>query len=316
MKTGKQTTLGARATVSGIGVHSGRPVTLTFNPADAGTGIVFVRSGVDGQPDREFRAHARSVAATELATVLGDASGPGVSTIEHVMASLCGLGIDNAIVEVDGPETPIMDGSAAPFVDAIDQAGVVTLSASRRYIKVLKPVRVTKGESYGEFMPYERGFRVDIAVDFPHPVIGRQQIAFNVDATTFRTQIARARTFGFMKDVSKLWAAGYALGASLDNTICLADDRVMNPEGLRWADEFVRHKALDAVGDLSLAGGPILGAYRSMRGGHKLNHAVLCALLADSSAWTVVEERPVVRPRGHAELAGGMVAPAYGADVS
>jgi UDP-3-O-[3-hydroxymyristoyl] N-acetylglucosamine deacetylase len=316
MKAGKQTTLGARATVTGIGVHSGRPVTLTFNPADAGTGIVFVRTSADGQPDREIRAHARSVAATDFATVLGDASGPAVSTIEHTMAAFCGLGVDNAIVEVDGPETPIMDGSAAPFVDAIDQVGVVTLAASRRYIKVLKPVRVTKGDSFGEFIPYDRGFRVDVSVDFPHPVIGRQQIAFNVDAGTFRTQIARARTFGFMKDVSKLWAAGYALGASLDNTICLADDRVMNPEGLRWADEFVRHKALDAVGDLSLAGASILGAYRSMRGGHKLNHAVLCALLADPTAWTMVEERPVVRPRGHAELAGGMVAPAYGADVS
>ena len=316
MKTGKQTTLGARATVSGIGVHSGRPVTLTFNPADAGTGIVFVCTGANGQPDREFRAVARSVAATDFATVLGDASGPGVSTIEHVMASLCGLGVDNAIIEVDGPETPIMDGSAAPFVDAIDQVGVVTLAASRRYLKVLKPVRVSKGDSYGEFMPYERGFRVDVTVDFPHPVIGRQQIAFNVDAVTFRTQIARARTFGFMKDVSKLWAAGYALGASLDNTICLADDRVMNPEGLRWTDEFVRHKALDVVGDLSLAGSPILGAYRSVRGGHKLNHAVLCALLADPTSWTVVEDRPVVRPRGHAEIAAGLVAPAYGADVS
>ena len=133
---------------------------------------------------------------------------------------------------------------------------------------------------------------------------------------TFRTQIARARTFGFMKDVSKLWAAGYALGASRDNTNCLADDRVMNPEGLRWTDEFVRHKALDVVGDLSLAGSPILGAYRSVRGGHKLNHAVLCALLADPTSWTVVEDRPVVRPRGHAEIAAGLVAPAYGADVS
>lgn len=319
MKAGKQTTrhqttLAARASVTGIGVHSGRPVTLVFNPADAGTGIVFVRSGADGQADREFRAQARFVAATDFATVLGDATGPGVSTIEHVMAALCGLGVDNAIVEVDGPETPIMDGSAAPFVDAIDQAGVTTVSAPRRFTKILKPVRVTKGESLGELTPCDRGFHVDVTVDFPHPLIGRQSIALEVEPASFRREVARARTFGFMKDVSKLWAAGYALGASLDNTICLADDRVLNPEGLRFADEFVRHKALDAIGDLALAGAPILGAYRSVRGGHKLNHAVLCALMADPTAWTVVEERP--RPRGHAEVAASLVAPAYGADVS
>jgi UDP-3-O-[3-hydroxymyristoyl] N-acetylglucosamine deacetylase len=314
MKAGKQTTLGGRATVTGIGVHSGRPVTLSFNPADAGTGVVFVRNGADGQPDREFHAHARFVAATDFATVLGDASGPGVSTIEHIMATLCGLGVDNAIVEVDGPETPIMDGSAAPFVEAIDQAGVVTLAAPRRFTKILKPVRVSKGESFGELMPCEKGFHVDVTVDFPHPLIGKQSIAFTVDAANFRREVARSRTFGFMKDVSKLWAAGYALGASLDNTICLADDRVLNPEGLRWADEFVRHKALDAIGDLALAGAPLIGAYRSVRGGHKLNHAVLCALLADPTAWTVVEDKP--RSRGHAEMPAGLVAPAYGADVS
>ena len=314
MKAGKQTTLGARATVSGIGVHSGLPVSLTLHPADASTGITFVRLDAQGRPAREIRAHARYVTATELATVLGDdTSGPCVSTVEHVMATLCGLGVDNAIVEIDGAEAPIMDGSAAAFVAAIDQAGIVALPEPRRYTKVLKPIRVSKGDAYGELTPYDLGFRVDVAIDFAHPLIGQQSIALEVEAATFRREISRARTFGFMKDVSKLWSAGYALGASLENTVVMADDRLLNPEGLRYADEFVRHKALDAIGDLALAGAPILGAYKSVRGGHKLNHAVLCALIADPSAWTVVEaksDRPA--RRGHADV--GLVAPAYRAD--
>jgi UDP-3-O-[3-hydroxymyristoyl] N-acetylglucosamine deacetylase len=313
MKAGRQTTLGARTTISGVGVHSGLPVTLTLQPAEAGTGVIFLRCGADGQPDREIHARAGSVTATDLATVIGDEAGPCVSTIEHIMAALCGLGVDNAIVELDGPEAPIMDGSAAAFVDAIDQAGIVSLSAPRRFTKVLKPIRVAKGDAFGEFTPYDRGFRVDVEIDFPHPLIGRQAIALEVEPVAFRREVARARTFGFMKDVSKLWSAGYALGASLENTLVVSDERVLNPEGMRFADEFVRHKALDAIGDLALAGAPILGAYRSVRGGHKLNHAVLCALIADPTAWTVVEAR-TPRSRGHAEVAA--VAPAYGADVS
>ncbi len=318
MKAGKQTTLGARATVSGVGVHSGLPVTLTMHPADAGTGVVFVRLDAQGRPEREIRAHARFVTATELATVLGDdTSGPCVSTIEHIMATLCGLGVDNAVVEIDGVEAPIMDGSAAAFVDAIDQVGIVALPEARRYTKVLKPIRVSKGDAYGELTPYDRGFRVDVTIDFPHPMIGRQAIALEVEAATFRREIARARTFGFMKDVSKLWSAGYALGASLENTLVVAEDRLLNPEGLRYADEFVRHKALDAIGDLALAGAPLLGAYKSVRGGHKLNHAVLCALIADPTAWTVVEAKADTRParRGQAGAAAGLAAPAYRADA-
>src|SRR5438477_11711646 len=173
MRAGKQTTLRSRAAVSGIGVHSGLPVTLTLHPADAGTGVVFIRC-VNGRRQREIRASARSVTATELATVLGDASGPGVSTIEHIMAALCGLGVDNAIVELDGPEAPIMDGSAAPFVAAIDQVGIITLNARRRYIKVLKPIRVVKGDSFGELRPFARGFRVECEIEFDNPFIGRQ----------------------------------------------------------------------------------------------------------------------------------------------
>jgi UDP-3-O-[3-hydroxymyristoyl] N-acetylglucosamine deacetylase len=319
MKAGKQTTLGARATVSGVGVHSGLPVTLTLHPAEAGTGIVFVRLDADGRPEREIRAHASCVTATELATVLGDdSSGPCVSTIEHVMATLCGLGVDNAIIEIDGAEAPIMDGSAAAFVEAIDQAGIVALSEPRRYTKVLKTIRVEKGDAFGELTPYDRGFHVDVTIDFPHPLIGRQSVAFDVEAGAFRREVSRARTFGFMKDVSKLWSAGYALGASLENTLVVADDRLLNPEGLRYADEFVRHKALDAIGDLALAGAPILGAYKSFKGGHKLNHAMLCALIADPTAWTVVEAKSAVRApraRGHADAAG-LVAPVYQADQS
>jgi UDP-3-O-[3-hydroxymyristoyl] N-acetylglucosamine deacetylase len=315
MKAGKQTTLGAHATVSGVGVHSGLPVSLTLHPADAGTGVTFVRLDNEGGPAREIRAHAKYVTATELATVLGDdSSGPCISTIEHVMATLCGLGVDNATIEIDGGEAPIMDGSAAAFVEAIDQAGIVTLDEPRRYTKVLKPIRVTKGEAYGELMPYDGGFRVDVEIDFPHPLIGRQAIALEVEAAAFRREVARARTFGFLKDVSKLWSAGYALGASLENTVVVADERLLNPEGLRYADEFVRHKALDAIGDLSLAGAPILGAYKSVRGGHKLNHAVLCALIADPTAWTVVEAKTDAKRRGHADVASGLVAPAYRAD--
>jgi UDP-3-O-[3-hydroxymyristoyl] N-acetylglucosamine deacetylase len=255
------------------------------------------------------------VISTEFATVLGDSEGPLVSTAEHVLAALRGMGVDNATIEVDGPEVPIMDGSAAPFVRAIDQAGIVSQSAARRFIQVLRPVQVVIGDSFGELRPHAAGFRAEVEIDFANPVIGRQKYVLELSAEGFRREIARARTFGFMRDVGKLWSAGYALGASLDNTLVLDEARVVNPEGLRFADEFVRHKALDAIGDLSLAGAPILGAYRSVRGGHQLNHAVLSALIADPTAWTVVEA-PMPRVRGHADVAAGLVAPAYGAEVS
>ncbi|MGC1780413.1 MAG: UDP-3-O-acyl-N-acetylglucosamine deacetylase [Xanthobacteraceae bacterium] len=313
---GKQTTLRNHVSVAGIGVHSGSPVTLTLHPADADAGIVFLRAGGHGQPDRELRAHFRSVTATEFATVLGDHNGPAVSTTEHVLAALHGLGVDNALVEVDGPEVPIMDGSAEPFVAAIDQAGIVALPAARRCIQVLKPVRVAKGESFGELRPHSRGLRIETEIEFEHPLIGRQSLALDVDPGVFRRELARARTFGFMRDVAKLWSAGYALGASFENTVVVAENRVLNPEGVRFADEFVRHKAVDAIGDMALSGAPLLGAYRSVRGGHKLNHAVLTALMADPSAWTYVEMPESRRPRGHADLPTGLASPAYGPDVS
>ena len=316
MRGAKQTTLREQIAVSGIGVHSGLPVTLTLHPADPDTGILFVRAGSDRAPDREIRADFRAVTATEFATVLGDASGPLCSTAEHVLAALRGLSVDNAIVELDGAEAPIMDGSAQPFVAAIDQVGLTTLNAPRRYIQVLKPIRVTKDAAYGELLPFARGLRVEAEIEFDDALIGNQSLAIDVEPEIFRREVARARTFGFMRDVAKLWGAGYALGASFENTLVVTENRVLNPEGMRFPDEFVRHKVLDAIGDLALAGAPLLALYRSVRGGHKLNYAVLSALMSDPSAWTVVEAEPARRIRGHAELAIGLPAPAYGPDVS
>ena len=318
MKGAQQTTLRGEVAVSGVGVHSGRTVTLTLNPADDDAGIVFQRISADGSLEREIRADVRAVTATEFATVLGDASGPLCSTAEHLLAALRGLNVDNVIVEIDGPEVPIMDGSAAAFVDAIDQAGLTARAMPRRYIEVLKTIRVAKGDAFGELRPYDHGFRVEAEIEFDHPLIGKQALALDVDPKSFRRDIARARTFGFMKDVAKLWSAGFALGASFDNTLVISEDRVLNPEGLRFADEFVRHKVLDAIGDLALAGQPLLAAYKTVRGGHKLNHAVLSALMADTSAWRVVEAaaEPARRARGHGDLAQGLPVAAYGPDVS
>jgi UDP-3-O-[3-hydroxymyristoyl] N-acetylglucosamine deacetylase len=319
MKFSRQTTLRSQATVTGVGVHSGLPVSLTIGPAPLDAGFIFVRTGLEGS-DREVRATAQSVIATAFATVLGDGQGPLVSTAEHVLAALRGLGVDNAIIEIDGPEVPIMDGSAAAFVAAIDQAGIVSQSGLRRFIEVLKPVQVTMADSFGELRPYAAGFRAEVEIDFANPVIGRQKYAFDLSPERFRREIARARTFGCMNDVARLWSSGFSLGASFDNTVVFDETRLLNPEGLRYSDECARHKVLDAVGDLALAGLPLLGVYRSRRGGHKLNHAVLTALMADRSAWRVLEPETARRPRTHAEvgsgMVGGMIAPAYGPHVS
>src|SRR5436190_7923788 len=319
MKFSRQTTLRSQATVTGVGVHSGLPVSLTLGPAPVDAGFIFVRTGLD-EADREVPAIATSVTATDLATVLGDREGPLVSTAEHVLAALRGMGVDNAIIEIDGPEVPIMDGSAAPFVAAIDQAGIVTQPASRRFIQVLKPVQVAIRDAFGELRPHADGFRVEVEIDFANPVIGQQSYSLDLGPERFRREISRARTFGCMNDTARLWSAGFALGASFENTVVFDETRLLNTEGLRYSDECARHKVLDVVGDLALAGLSLLGAYRSLRGGHKLNHAVLTALMADRSAWRVVEAEPARRPRGHAEagagMVGGMVAPAYGPDVS
>jgi UDP-3-O-[3-hydroxymyristoyl] N-acetylglucosamine deacetylase len=319
MKFSRQTTLRSQATVTGVGVHSGLPVSLTVGPASVDAGFIFVRTGLDGC-DREVRAVAESVIATEFATVLGDREAPLVSTAEHVLAALRGMGVDNATIEVDGPEVPIMDGSAAAFVAAIDQAGIVSQSAARRFIQVTKPVQVAIGDSFGELRPHTSGFRADVEIDFPNPVIGRQVYSLDLSPERFRRDISRARTFGCVNDVARLWSAGFALGASFENSVVFDETRLLNTEGLRYSDECVRHKVLDVIGDLALAGLPLLGAFRSVRGGHKLNHAVLTALLADRTAYRVVEAEPARRLRTHAEagsgMVGGMVAPAYGPDVS
>lgn len=320
MKFSRQTTLRTLVTVTGVGVHSGSKVNLTLGPAEVDAGYVFVRTG-DGI-DREVRARPGAVVATELATVLGDGEGPLVSTAEHVLAALRGMGVDNATVTVDGPEVPIMDGSAGPFVAAIDRAGVVQQAAPRRFIEILKPVQVAIGDRVGEFLPYANGFRAEVEISFDNPLIGRQRYCLELTPESFRRDVARARTFGRMSDVQQLWQAGYALGASLDNSVVFDADRVMNPEGLRYSDECARHKVLDVIGDLALAGLPLLGHYRSVRGGHKLNNLALTTLMADRSAWRVVEAEPALtrRPaRGHAEVVGGMLGglvPAYAPDVS
>src|SRR6185312_8964490 len=257
MKLSRQTTLRSRATVTGVGVHSGLPVNLTLGPAPVDAGLIFVRTGSDGC-DREVQATAEAVISTEFATVLGDRNGPVVSTAEHVLAALRGMGIDNAMIEIDGPEVPIMDGSAAAFVAAIDQAGIVSQSASRRFIQVLKPVQVATGDSFGELRPYASGFRAEIEINFTNPLIGRQAYALELSPETFRREVSRARTFGCMSDVTRLWSAGFSLGASFENTVVFDETRLLNPEGLRFADECARHKVLDAIGDLALAGLPLL----------------------------------------------------------
>ena len=284
----KQTTIRTSVELSGIGVHSGAPARMILHPANADTGVVFLRTGLAEGMSRRIRANWRSVTATELCTVVGDVETGSVSTIEHLMAALYASGIDNVLVEIDGPEMPMMDGSSAAFLEALDDAGMVRFSAPRRYIEVLKPVRIEHGKGWAELVPHAKGFRLEVEIDFPTPVIGRQKKNLDLDLMNFRRDFARARTFGFMRDVEHLRKAGYALGASLDNTVALDETGVVNPDGLRWSDEFVRHKTLDAVGDLSLAGAPLIGLYRSYCGGHRMNIAMLNALFADSSAWRYV----------------------------
>jgi UDP-3-O-[3-hydroxymyristoyl] N-acetylglucosamine deacetylase len=291
-----QTTVKSCVALSGVGVHNGKPVTIRFLPAEPDTGVVFVYAG-DRGAGRQVPALVSEVGATAFCTMLGEPSGFHVATVEHVMAALFGLGIDNVVVEIDGTEVPVMDGSAAPFVDAIDQAGIETLDVKRRYIRVLKPVRIDSGASWAEFRPY-RGTRFEIEIEFDSAAIGRQAIATDIEPTTFRRDIARARTFGFMRDVERLWAAGYALGSSLENSVVIGDDnRVINMEGLRYPDEFVRHKTLDAMGDLALAGARFIGCFRSFRGGHRINAAALRHLLSDPNAFEIVETGRRVRGR-------------------
>ena len=283
----RQTTVGRAIELSGRGVHSGAPVSLILHPAEADVGLRFLVSK-RGRIVADIPAEVSNVKNLTLCTVIGDEAGTSVGTVEHLLAALRGLGIDNTYIEVDSKEVPIMDGSAAAFVEAIDEVGIRELSETRKFIKILKPIRVEEGDCWGEIAPFN-GFKLDVEIDFDTPVIGRQRLALEMAPDVFRRELSRARTFGFMRDVEKLWKAGLALGASLDNTVAIGDDKVMNRDGLRYPQEFVRHKMLDAVGDLALAGLPLLGSYRSVRGGHRLNSHVLKALFADHSAWTVAQ---------------------------
>ncbi len=314
MKQSQQATIAAPISLSGIGVHSGKPVNLHLHPAQANHGIVFLRTGLPGGEDRLIDARSLEVTATELCTVVGDRERGAVATIEHLMSALCGLGIDNLLVEIDGPEVPIFDGSAQAFVEAIDSVGLVQNRAARRYLKVLRTVRVELGIGWAELAPNPRGFQVDVEIKFDNPVIGRQRKVIDVSPAAYRRDVARARTFGFIGDVEKLWKAGFALGASLDNTVAVGEGKVINPEGLRFADEFVRHKMLDAIGDLSLGGYPMLGTYKSFCGGHRLNIAVLKELLSSRANYAIVDGS-TRRGTGHAEISSGIAVPAFAPDV-
>ncbi len=283
----RQTTLAREVHLTGTGVHSGAPVSLTLHPAEANTGLRFLVTK-RGRVVAEIPANVAHVKNLTLCTVIGDETGITVGTVEHLLAALRGLSIDNLYIEIDSKEVPIMDGSSAAFVEAIDRVGIRELSEPRKFIKVLKPVRVEEGDCWGELAPHS-GFSLDVEIDFATPLIGRQRLNFEMNPGVFRNELSRARTFGFMSDVEKLWKAGLALGADLSNTVAIGDDRVMNREGLRFPQEFVRHKMLDAVGDLSLAGAPLLGAYKSYKGGHRLNALVLQELFSDSANWSLVQ---------------------------
>lgn len=310
-----QTTLRDRVVVSGIGVHSGKPVSMALNPAAADTGIVFQRTDGEASEAVVIRASIDNLSATDSCTTIAR-MGLSIATIEHLLATFNGLGVDNVAVEIDGAEVPMMDGSASAFVALIEQTAIVRLAAPRRFIKVLKPIRIDQGPAFAELLPFD-GRRFEIDIDFDSPLIGRQAFVTDLTPATFRRDLARARTFGFLRDVETYWSRGLALGSSLDNTVVLGDDRILNPEGLRFADEFVRHKALDAVGDLALAGAPIIGAYRSYRGGHRLNARIVEALLADSDAWSFAEGPAAPRRDPlRAEVPVRLAAAAFGPEKS
>jgi len=257
---------------------------MTLHPAAAATGIVFRRSDRGGA---EIVASWRNVIDSTLCTTIGTPDGLKIATIEHLMAAFAGLEIDNAVVELDGPEVPVMDGSAAPFVFLIECAGIAEQIAPRRGIKILKPVSVGAAGSSAALVPAD-GFRLSFAIDFASSAIRRQELTYDGDGESFKHELSRARTFGFLDDVERMRQAGLARGGSLDNAVVISGDRVLNQEGLRYDDEFVRHKMLDALGDLYLAGGSIMGHFHGMRSGHALNRQLLAALFADPAAWRPV----------------------------
>ena len=297
----RQRTLKSLVSASGVGLHSGQKVRMTLRPAPADTGIVFRR--VDLASPVDIPARAELVGEARLASTLvkGDVK---IQTVEHLMSALGGLGVDNAYVDLDAPELPIMDVSAGPFVMLIQQAGLEQQAAPKRFLRVLRRVEVTDGDKWARLEPYD-GYKLSFSIDFRHPVIERstQSVSIDFAETSYVKEIARARTFGFMHDVEDLRDSGLALGGGLDNAVVLDEYRVLNAEGLRFADEFIRHKLLDANGDLYLLGKPLLAAFSAHKSGHALNNRLLRVLLADAGALeTVSFERPEQAPAGVARL--------------
>ena len=297
----KQRTLKTLISATGVGLHSGVKVTIALRPAPPGTGIVFRR--VDLDPPVDLRADPFAVGDTRLASCL-EQDGVKIATVEHLMSALAGLGIDNLYVDVDAAELPIMDGSAAPFVFLLQSAGIAEQNAAKRFLRVLKVVEVEDGDKWARLEPYE-GFRLSFSIAFDHPAVAQTGTAASVDFAehSYVREVARARTFGFMQDVETLRGMGLALGGSLENAIVMDEYRVLNAEGLRYADEFAKHKLLDAIGDLYLAGHPLLASFSAHKSGHGLNNALLRALLADSTAWEMVSfERPDETPAAISSL--------------
>jgi len=289
-----QHTLRAPVSFGGVGIHTGRSVNVTIAPSKPNTGIVFHRTDVVGC-DPRVPAQASHVCETRLGTVIANADDVRISTIEHLMAAFCGLGVDNALVSIDGPETPIMDGSSLPFVEIIDNTGLVAQRAARQRLEILRPIVVRDGDKEVSLTPAER-FELAFEIHFDSAVIGGQRVDMVVDEAAFRRDLAPCRTFGFAHEVDALRAAGLARGGSMENVVVIADDRVLNPEGLRRHDEFVRHKALDAIGDLYLLGGPLLARYEARFAGHTLNNALARAVLDQPDAWRYsTQARPIAR---------------------
>ncbi len=280
-----QHTLAGPAIFAGIGLHTGEHVRVAIRPAAIDAGITFVRTDVRDR-DNAVPVSAEAVSQTRLGTVIRNAADTTVSTIEHLMAALAALNVDNATIELDGPEVPIMDGSAEPFVQIIDRAGRRRQEAARRYIEIVGAVRVDEDDKYATLTPSDQ-FEVAFEIAFASNAIGRQRVDLVVDEDSFREELSECRTFGFLREVEALRAIGLARGGSMENAVVIDGDRVLNPEGLRRPDEFVRHKALDAVGDLYVLGMPILGRFEGVLAGHGVNNALVRALVANPSAWRV-----------------------------
>jgi UDP-3-O-[3-hydroxymyristoyl] N-acetylglucosamine deacetylase len=278
-----QHTVRTPALFAGVGVHTGAYTRVTVRPAPVDSGVVFLRTDITDMDNRVLVA-PETVCKTQLGTVIGNAAGVTVATIEHLMAAFVMLGVDNAEVELDGPEMPIMDGSSLPFIRVLDRAGLRLQDAPRRYIEILETVEVVDGDKRAALKPAD-GFEVAFEIRFPTPVIGTQAIDMAMDEQTFRTQLADCRTFGFLHEVEALRSMGLARGGNMDNVVVIDGDRVLNPEGLRRPDEFVRHKALDAIGDLYVLGAPILGRFEGELAGHAVNNLLVRALAARPAAW-------------------------------